>query len=273
LENILHADNFLPGKEGVPMEFLVKLFHAFNPSSDAYLFMWAILITGVFSLSIIIERVIYLNLRKGVKSDLFTKNILEFIAKDDIDAAINLCKKGQRMSLARVIKAGLDEAAMGADRIRNAVDESMLKIIPDLEKRTGYLAVIGNVSTLLGLLGTVYGLIMSFAAVGRPGIDAAQKSELLASGIATAMNSTFSGLSIAIASIVVFAILKSKTKKIIDELDEHSLRVVNALIERSFKTQKFHFSAAQLKDGVGIHVTHNNIKIFTDNTLIKEITL
>ena len=81
--------------------------------------------------------------------------------------------------------------------------------------------MIGNVSTLLGLLGTVYGLIMSFAAVGRPGIDAAQKSELLANGIATAMNSTFCGLSVAICSIVIYAFLKAKTQKIIDELDEY----------------------------------------------------
>ena len=62
------------------MEFALKLFHAFNPASDAYLFMWAILITGVFSLSIMIERFLYLNLRKGVRSELFTKNILDFIA-------------------------------------------------------------------------------------------------------------------------------------------------------------------------------------------------
>ncbi len=255
------------------MEFTVKLFNAFNPSSDAYLFMWAILITGVFSLSIMIERYIYLNIRKGVKSELFIKDILDFIGKDDIASAVKLCQKGFRMALARVTKSGLDEAAMGADRIRNSIDETMLKIMPQLEKRTGYLAVIGNVATLLGLLGTVYGLIMSFAAVGRPGIDAAQKSELLASGIATAMNSTFCGLSVAITSIVVYAFLKSKTQKIVDELDEYALRVVNALIERSFKTHKFHISAVQLKEGVGVHVTHNNVKIFTDNKLIKEITL
>jgi biopolymer transport protein ExbB/TolQ len=177
------------------------------------------------------------------------------------------------MALSGVVRAGLDEANTGAERIRNAIDEAMLKIIPLLEKRTGYLAVIGNVATLMGLLGTVFGLIMSFAAVGRPGIDAAQKSELLASGIATAMNSTFSGLSVAIASIMVYAFLKAKTQKIIDELDEYSVRVLNALIEKSFKTHKYHISASQLKEGVGLHVTHNNIKIFTDNKLIKEINI
>jgi biopolymer transport protein ExbB/TolQ len=251
----------------------MKLLHAFSPQSDAFLFMWAILITGVFSISIIIERFIYLQSKSGFRSQMFIRDILQNIGKDDIDSALKMCDKGKRMALAGVVRAGLDEANTGAERIRNAIDEAMLKIIPLLEKRTGYLAVIGNVSTLLGLLGTVYGLIMSFAAVGRPGIDAAQKSELLASGIATAMNSTFTGLSVAISAIMVYAFLKAKTQKIIDELDEYSVRVLNSLIEKSFKTHKYHISASQLKEGVGLHVTHNNIKIFTDNKLIKEINI
>jgi biopolymer transport protein ExbB/TolQ len=255
------------------MEFVTKLIHAFNPSSDAFIFMWAILIVAVFSLSIIIERVAYLMSRSGFKAELFIKNILSSIQKDDVPAAAALCSKAKKMALAQVVKAGLDQVNFGAERIRNSIDEAMLKIIPDLEKRTGYLAVIGNVATLLGLLGTVYGLIMSFAAVGRPGIDAAQKSELLAAGIATAMNSTFSGLSVAITAIMIYALIKAKTQKIIDEIDEYSLRIVNALVEKSYKTHKYHISVSQLKEGVGIHVTHNNIKIFTDNKLIKEVNI
>jgi biopolymer transport protein ExbB/TolQ len=255
------------------MEFAIRLLNAFSPKADAFLFMWAILITGVFSLSIIIERFIYLQIKTCRKSTNFVKDILNAIQKDDIASGIKMCEKRKRTALASVLKAGLEEATSGAERIRNSIDEAMLKIIPQLEKRTGYLAVIGNVATLLGLLGTVYGLIMSFAAVGRPGIDAAQKSELLASGIATAMNSTFTGLSVAITSIFIYAFLKAKTQRIIDELDEFSVRVLNALIEKSFKTQKYHISASQLKEGVGLHVTHNNIKIFTDNKLIKEINI
>jgi biopolymer transport protein ExbB/TolQ len=212
-------------------------------------------------------------MRQGFKTELFIKNILSCIEKDDITSAIGLCKKAKRMAIAEVIRAGVEDAGSGSERIRNSIDESMLKIVPELEKRTGYLAVIGNVSTLLGLLGTVYGLIMSFAAVGRPGIDAAQKSELLANGIATAMNSTFTGLTVAITAIMIYSFLKAKSTRIIDELDEHSLRVMNALVERSFKTHKYHISAAQLKEGVGLHITHNNIKIFTDNKMIKEINI
>jgi biopolymer transport protein ExbB len=255
------------------MEFLIKLVNAFNTSSDAFIFMWAILTAGVFSLSIIIERFIYLTSRTTSKSEIFMKEILGYIAKDNIPEGINLCMRVGKSALAQVVKAGLQEASSGSERIRNAIDEAMLKMLPQLEKRTGFLAVIGNVSTLMGLLGTVYGLIMSFAAVGRPGIDAAKKSELLASGIATAMNSTFSGLSVAIASIVLFAFFKSKTQRIIDELDEFGLRLGNALVEKSYKTHKYHIGVAQLKDGVGVHVTHNNIKIFTDNKLIKELNI
>jgi biopolymer transport protein ExbB len=255
------------------MEFAAKLAQAFNPSSDAFLFMWSILIVAVFSFAIIVERVLFLMSRSGFKADLFIKTIIGNIQKDEIPAAVTLCTKAKNMALAQVVKAGLEQVNFGAERIRNSIDESMLKIIPQLEKRTGYLAVIGNVATLLGLLGTVYGLIMSFAAVGRPGIDAAQKSELLAAGIATAMNSTFSGLSVAITAIMIYALVKSKTQKIIDEIDEHSLRIVNALVEKSYKTHKYHISVTQLKEGVGIHVTHNNIKIFTDNKLIKEVTI
>jgi biopolymer transport protein ExbB len=255
------------------MEFFTKLLHMFNPSEDAFLFMWAILAGGVFSVSIIIERFIVLTIRAGGKSETFIKDVLANIDKDDIPGAIKVCDNRKETALSLTVKAGLTEANSGSDRIRNAIDEEMLKIIPSIEKRTGYLAVLGNVSTLLGLLGTVYGLIMSFAAVGRPGIDAAQKSELLASGIATAMNSTFSGLSVAITSIMVYAFLKAKTQKIIDELDEFSLRIVNALVEKSYKTHKYHINTSQLKEGVGIHVTHNNVKIFTDNKLIKEVNI
>lgn len=253
------------------MEFLTHLVHAFNPSSDAYLFMWAILLAGTFSVAIIVERFLLLTVKQCPNAGLFMKNVLDYIQKDDLRSAAELCAKAKRTALSQVVKSGLDEASGGLYRIRNSIEESMLKIVPQLEKRTGYLAVMGNVATLLGLLGTVYGLIMSFAAVGRPGIDAVAKSELLASGIATAMNSTFSGLSVAISAIVVYAILKAKTQRIVDDLDEYSLRLLNALAEKSHKISKYHISASQIKEGVGLHIRHNNVKIFTDNKLIKEV--
>ena len=82
-----------------------------------------------------------------------------------------------------------------------------------------------------------------------------------------------SGLAIAIPCIIIFTLYHAKTQKIIDDIDEHSLKLANLLSERSYRVHKYHISTAQLKDGVGIHVMHNNVKIFTDNNLIKEITL
>lgn len=255
------------------MEFLAKFFHSFNSSEPGFLFMWILLTVGVFGVAVIIDRAIYLFAHSGRKVEAFIKDVVTRIQKDDIPGALSLCTRRGRMSLAQVIKAGLNNANAGADQIRNSIDEATLKVIPQLEKRTQYLATIGNVATLLGLMGTIYGLILSFAAVGKPGIDAAEKSTLLASGIAAAMNTTFMGLALAIPAIALYSFFRAKTQHIIDEIDEHSLRVLNVLVEKSYRTYKYHISAAQLKEGVGFHVTHNNIKIFTDNKLIKEIVI
>jgi len=255
------------------MSFFAKFFHSFSASEPGFIFMWVLLVVGIFCIAISIERFIYLMIKSGFKTELFIKDILKYIQKDDLESAQKMCSKAGKMALAEVIKAGLMSAKLGAEQIRNAIDEATLKVIPKLEKRTNYLATIGNVATLIGLMGTIYGLILSFAAVGRPGIDAAEKSTLLAGGIAAAMNTTLTGLMVAIPAIVIFSLFKSKTQRIIDDVDEYSLRLVNALVEKSYKIQKFHISAGQLKEGIGLHVTHNNIKIFTDNKLVKEINI
>ncbi len=255
------------------MNFLQRYFHSFNPAEPGFFFMWILLFTGVCSLAIAIERIIFLMRYSGGNKEDFMKKILSLITENNSEKAIQECDKKGKMALAHVVKAGLQETKSGADRIRNTIDETVLKIVPLLENRTGYLATIGNISTLIGLMGTIYGLILSFAAVGKPGIDPAEKSTLLAQGIAAAMNTTFTGLLIAIPTMVLFAVLRGKTQKLIDEIDEYSLRLVNSLVEQSYKTHKYHISAGQLKEGVGLHVTHNNIKIFTDNKLVKEINV
>lgn len=255
------------------MDFLSKFFHSFNAGEPGFLFMWILLGVGVFGIAIVIERLVFLGSRSGYRVERFMSTVINHVRQDNIEEAKKVCDNAKRMSLAQVIKAGLSEASRGSEHIRNSVDEATLKVIPELESRTNYLATIGNIATLLGLMGTIYGLIISFAAVGKPGIDAAEKSTLLASGIAAAMNTTFSGLMVAIPAIVMFALFKAKTQKIIDQIDQHSLSLVNLLVERSYKTQKFHISADQVKEGIGVHVTHNNIKVFTDNQLIKEINI
>ncbi len=255
------------------MSFFQKFLVSFSATEPGYGFLWVLLLFFVFSIALMIERGIFLVGRAGGKANLFMASIFDLIKKDSIPEAIKLCDRHSGMALARVVKAGLENAANGAEKITAALEERTLGTVPMLEQRTNYLAMTANVATLVGLMGTIYGLIVSFAAVGAPGIDPAQKSTLLAQGISAAMNTTLAGLAIAIPSIVVFTFYHNITQKIIDDIDEFGLKLANVLTERSRKTYKYHISTAQVKEGIGIHVTHGNIKIFTDNTLIKEINL
>ena len=254
------------------MEFFPKFIHSFNPTEPGYLFMWTLLFAGVTSIAITVERAIFLAGRSGAGTEKFMKEVLDRIRGDDISGAQKLCADAGNIAMARIVGSVLQAVSTGERRTRNIVDESILSVVPQLEKRTGYLATISNVATLIGLMGTIYGLILSFAAVGKPGIDAVEKSTLLASGIATAMNTTFMGLMVAVPAIVSYALLKSKTQRIIDEIDEHSLRFANALAEKSGKTLRYDIKASQMKDSVSVHVKGNRVQLYVDDRLVREIS-
>jgi len=89
--------------------------------------------------------------------------------------------------------------------------------------------MLANVSTLTGLMGTIYGLILAFDSISNPGVDAAEKATLLANGIAVAMYTTLAGLAIAIPSVIVYTIIHNKTTRIVDEIDEHTVRLINLI--------------------------------------------
>ena len=253
------------------MGFFSKFFHSFNSSEPGYVFMWILLLAAVFSIAIAIERLIFLMSRSGSRTTSFINDIVDLVAKGDMGGARKRCSEVGNIAIARIVGIVLSDTGYGENRIRSKIDESILKVVPELEKRTGYLATIGNVSTLIGLMGTIYGLILSFASVGKPGIDAVEKSTMLASGIAAAMNTTFMGLMVAIPSIVLYSLFKSKTRQIIDEIDEHSLVLANALAEKNHETTEFKINASKLKDSVSLQVNGNKIKVFADGELVKEI--
>ena len=253
------------------MGFFSKFFHSFNSSEPGYVFMWILLLAAVFSIAIAIERLIFLMSRSGSKTTSFINDIVDLIANGDMGEAKKRCSEVGNMAIAHIVGIVLADTGHGENRIRSKIDESIMKVVPELEKRTGYLSTIGNVSTLIGLMGTIYGLILSFASVGKPGIDAVEKSTMLASGIAAAMNTTFMGLMVAIPSIVLYSLFKSKTRQIIDEIDEHSLVLANALAEKNHETTEFKINASKLKDSVSLQVSGNKIKVFADGELVKEI--
>jgi biopolymer transport protein ExbB/TolQ len=124
-----------------------------------------------------------------------------------------------------VIKAGLLRAPLTDEETQAALNEAAAKEAPRLERRTGYLAMLGNVATLVGLFGTILGLIHSFAAVANA--DASEKASLLARGISEAMNNTAFGLGIAIPALVFFSLFQGRTQHMIDDINESAVVILN----------------------------------------------
>tara|TARA_Y100001936_G_C16083867_1_gene680050 strand:+ start:1187 stop:1912 length:726 start_codon:yes stop_codon:yes gene_type:complete len=192
---------------------------------DGGVFMWIILGIWVFGLAVAIER-----FKSLMKYDIDGVSLLNDIKKsvltNQVQSAIQSCA-GSKSLLANVMKNGLKRANQSKEQIQDALEVSMLEAMPHVEKRLNYLALVANVSTLIGLLGTIYGLIQSFAAVASA--DAASKAELLALGISKAMNTTAFGLISAITIMVAHSILSSKAEKIIGEMEKGSVKLVDLL--------------------------------------------
>jgi len=188
--------------------------------------MWPILILSIFAFGLIIERVVYLFFRSSMDKRQFMGLMQKLIAQGNVAQAIKVCS-GTSKPMTRIVQSGLMKVNKSDADVQAAMDEMALKEKPIIEKRTGYLAMIGNVATLAGLLGTITGLIKSFAGVA--GVDPSQKATLLAAGISEAMNCTAFGLMVGIISLLAFSILNGKTQGILDDIDEVSAQVMNLI--------------------------------------------
>jgi biopolymer transport protein ExbB/TolQ len=219
------------------MGFLVDAFH------KGGFFMWFILLTAIFGLAISFERLYYILFRANINGTAFMAQVQKLIMANNIDRAIKLCNAEPNAALPRVLKAGLTRANRSEIEIQNAVDESVLEVFPALNKRSAYLPMLANVATLTGLLGTIQGLIMAFKAVATA--SAETKQAMLASGIATAMYTTASGLVVAIPILVLHSVIANRTTKIMDDIDQFALKTVNLLGARRRGTLKE--DAAQAK--------------------------
>jgi len=187
---------------------------------------------SVIGLGIMIERFIFLYFRYNVNASKFMQLIQKAVMANNIDKAIKWCNADPTGALPRVIKAGLTKANKGPEEIQKAIEEATLEIVPVVTKRTTVLQQVANIATLLGLLGTILGLITAFEALATPGLKPEEKSQMLASGIGIAMNTTAYGLMVAIPCLGAQVFLTSVTKKIVDEIDQYSVKVENLLISR-----------------------------------------
>jgi biopolymer transport protein ExbB len=183
-----------------------------------------------WGIAIIIERFIYIFFIFNVNAEAFMAQVQKLVMANDIDRAIKLCNAAPSAALPKVVKAGLTRANRGEVEIQNAVEEATLEIVPILQKRTPNLAQIANLATLIGLLGTITGLIRAFSSLAA--VSAELKSAILSKGISEAMYNTAFGLTIAIICMLGHLWLTNMTKKIIDEIDQYSVKLENLLIAR-----------------------------------------
>jgi len=212
---------------------MAEIWQSFSPGWSGWIFMWILLVVAAFMVAIAIERSHYIYVKSSINAPKFMAQIRRWVMAGDYKRAVALCRGIKDKALPHIVLAGLIKTSKmkipNFRAIQNAVDEGTLEVIPKLQARTSYLAMIGNVSTLIGLMGTIYGLIIAFRSVSAPGIDVAEKSRLLAHGISVAMNTTLAGLAVAIPSILIYTVLHNKTTRIIDEIDEHTVKLINLI--------------------------------------------
>lgn len=190
-------------------------------------FMYPILIVMALGFAIAIERFIYLQLVK-TKNQLVWKKLLPILNKGDFRQALNVASNSNA-ALGRILAYGLSKFGQGKrhDDLEMAMEEGLMEVMPRLEKRTQYLATFANIATLLGLLGTILGLIAAFTAVAN--VDPSEKANLLSASISVAMNTTAFGLMAAIPLLLAFTFLQTKTTEIIDSLEMASVKFVNVI--------------------------------------------
>ncbi|NNC63870.1 MAG: MotA/TolQ/ExbB proton channel family protein [Gammaproteobacteria bacterium] len=202
--------------------------------STGGLFMYPILLVFAVGVAIAVERFVTLTLVTSENQSVWDK-VQPLLLEGEFEQARKMTDENQS-TISKVLSMGL--ARQGAVRRREdieiAMEESMMEIIPQLEKRTPYVALASNVATLLGLLGTIMGLIQAFTAVANA--NPAEKADLLSASISVAMNTTAFGLMVAIPLLVTHVVLTSKTGQIVDSLEMASVKTLNVL---SSKAKRF----------------------------------
>jgi biopolymer transport protein ExbB len=191
-------------------------------------FMVANFIVLALVVAIVVERAIYFLGRGHINSKAFLEQIKRLLAANNIDRAKKLCDASSA-PVAKVAKAGLSRAHKGEAAVAQAIEETMVDVTPEVKTRIGALWSLANIATLLGLLGTITGLIATFEAVAYAA--PAERQAKLSAGISTAMYHTAIGLFIAVMCMIAHLILSAAAKKVVSDLESFSLRLENLLGE------------------------------------------
>ena len=203
---------------------------AVNFFKDGGMFLYPLALIFVVGVAIAIERFVYLT-RETARNRSLWNTLVPPLGAGNFQQVAALTQTS-KASIATILNYGLARIAHAKrrDDVEKAMDESLLEVIPRIEKRTHYLSSLANIGLLIGLLGTITGLIGAFSAVASA--NPAEKASLLSLAISVAMNNTASGLGVAITLLLSHMFLESKTTALIDSLEIASLKFLNAIVER-----------------------------------------
>jgi biopolymer transport protein ExbB/TolQ len=202
---------------------LVKFFQ------DSGVFIYPSIMVLALGLAIAVERFIYISRSRKINRETW-EELLPLLKSGKFQQVLQMTAKSDT-AIGKIISYGLSRAkgARRREDIDAAMEEGMMEMVPRLEKRTHYLATFANVVTLLGLLGTIIGLIKAFTAVAQ--VNPSEKAELLSASISIAMNNTAFGLMVAIPFLLMHAFLQARTSEIVDSLEAAKIKFLN-LVER-----------------------------------------
>ncbi|HHI94865.1 MAG TPA: MotA/TolQ/ExbB proton channel family protein [Gammaproteobacteria bacterium] len=201
---------------------------------DGGVFMYIILLVFALGVAIAIERYLYLTIAKQTNRSMWDK-LTPLMKANNYQQAMALSSRS-KSEVGKIMAYGLSrlQVTRSRDDIEIAMEEGLMEVIPRLEKRTHYLATYANIATLLGLLGTIIGLIQAFTAVANA--NPADKADLLSASISVAMNTTAFGLIAAIPLLLMFTVLQTKTTEIVDSMEMATVKFLNSITEHSKKT-------------------------------------
>jgi len=188
--------------------------------------MYPILLLFFMVIFFTIDRFLYISKSK-VDTDKLMSLLKSQIVSGNIQGALNTCQSSPS-PVTRIVAAGLRRAGGTDHDVQQGMDEEALRELPKIEKRTGYLAMLGNLATLAGLLGTITGLIKSFAGVA--GVDPSMKATMLSKGISEAMNCTAFGLGTGIIGLATFAWLNGMTQGVLDGINQVTVETLNLVV-------------------------------------------
>jgi len=193
--------------------------------------MYPIMLILSLGIGIAIERYVLLSLSKRNNTKMWDQ-LMPLVKNGDYQQAMTLSNRS-KADICKVLMYGLSriKGARRREDIETAMEEGLMEITPRLEKRTHYLSMFANIATLLGLLGTVAGLIAAFTAVAQA--NPSEKAELLSASISIAMNATAFGLITAIPLLFAYTVLQTKTTELVDSLEMAAVKFTNMIMERA----------------------------------------